>query len=86
MEVASLLIKSCLVNAVSSVLEMLPVLAFCILCSTAAKFLLYKLSPDSRVDHYNHCQFDLFCRSVKSFHSHRVKIHTILVEEACCKS
>jgi hypothetical protein len=45
MLIASLFIKSCLVDVVSSVLEMLPVLAFCILCSTAAKFLLYKLPP-----------------------------------------
>ena len=47
MEVASLLIKSCLVDAVSSLLEMLLALSLCILCSTAAKFLLYKRSPDS---------------------------------------
>jgi ABC-type uncharacterized transport system permease subunit len=59
-------------------------LAFCILCRSAAKFLLYKLSPNARADHSNHCRFEMFCRFVKSCHSHKVMIPTILVQEAYC--
>jgi len=83
--------ESCLVDVVSSVGNVTMTMSLQLSLSSVScvglqqNFCFINCHP-TQADHSNYCRFDMFCRLVKSFHSHKVIIPTVLVEEVCCKN